>query len=309
MRPRALVSVVLLLLLLHWTHAGPPYAYFHTRHTGKSSNTGNGKIGNGWAVTRWGPGDYKPALFGVGWSEVTACRMVTAEPRFAGEPLSNSDEVRGKIALVHRDPEGVKKGRTSFVQKALHAQQAGAIMAIVVNYKNDMLRPADVARGHDGPVGLGTTVTIPVIAVPQRIGQQLAQTENGMLSLIYDIDDWPLPDETSEPVCVVQTPGEHIAAAQAHYQDGVSLESAKRPAEALEAFRSAIALHPRHADALNGLGSVLSNHKKQHRKAGVLFQAAMAVEPDEQLFARNKKITRTKMKEVSVALGEEWSAT
>ena len=107
---------------------------------------------------------------GSGWKEVTNCRFITAEPRLANTPLSNGDAVRGKIALVHRDPENTKQGRTSFVQKALYAQQAGAIAAVVVNYKNDVLRPADVARGHDGPVGLGNTVTIPVIAVPHRIG-------------------------------------------------------------------------------------------------------------------------------------------
>lgn len=263
-----------------------------------------------WSLVNWGSGDFKPALFGKGWNEVTNCHFVTAEPRVANKPLSNADVVRGKIALVHRDPENLKKGRTSFVQKALYAQQAGAVAAVVVNYKNDVLRPADVARGHDGPVGLGKKVTIPVIAVPQRIGEQLASAQHGLLSLVLDVDDVPeMPAPAERPVCLVQTPGDHLVAAQQHYQDGVSLDSAKRPQEALESFREAIALHPRHADALNGLGSVLSNHNHRHRKAGVLFQRAIEVEPDEALFARNKRITRTKMKEVNVALGEEWSAT
>ena len=211
---------------------------------------------------------------------------------------------------MHRDPDNVKKGRTSFVQKALHAQNAGAVMAIVVNHKNDRLRPADVARGHDGPVGLGTTVRIPVIAVPHRIGQQLLAEPRALLSLLYDYDDAPMPASfDGEPVCVVQTPGAALLAAQQHYQDGVSLRTAKRQDEAAESFRQAVSLHPRHADALNEYGSVLSNHKKLHRQAGRLFHRAMDVEPTEALFARNKQVTRTKMKEVTVALGEEWSAT
>lgn len=212
---------------------------------------------------------------GSGWNEVTNCRLITAEPRLANTPLSNGDAVRGKIVLVHRDPENFKQGRTSFVQKALHAQQAGAIAAIVVNYKNDVLRPADVARGHDGPVGLGNTVKIPVIAVPHRIGEQLASAQHGLLSLVFDSDDMPeIPAVSEEPVCVVQTPDAHLASAQQHYQDGVSLDSAKRQSEAMEKFKAAIALHPRHADALNALGSILSNHKHLHRKAGVCARVA-----------------------------------
>ena len=299
MRPFLSVLMGLLLLLVHTSHAGPPYAFFATRSDSSRP----------WVISQWGSSDFKAALFGRGWKEVTHCHFVTAEPRFANTPLSNADAVRGKIALVHRDPENQKNGRTSFVQKVLYAQQAGAVAAVVVNYKNDVLRPADVARGHDGPVGLGNTVTIPVIAVPQRVGEQLAHAEHGLLSLRFDRDDIPELPPAGEPTCLVQAPGDHIAAAQQHYQDGVGLDSEKRSAEALESFKMAIALHPRHADALNGLGSALSNKKRLHRKAGVLFQRAMAVEPDEPLFARNKRITRTKMKEVSVALGEEWSAT
>ena len=300
--PLGILTSFLLLLLLPSTSSGPPYACLATPPAGN---------GRQWSVVNWGSGDYNAALFGALWSEVNNCQLITADPRLANAPLLNAADVRGKIALVYRDPDNVKKGRTSFVQKALHAQNAGAVMAIVVNHKNDRLRPADVARGHDGPVGIGTTVRIPVIAVPHRIGQQLLAVPHALLSLMYDYDDMPEPTSyaVAPPVCVVQTPGDALQAAQQHYQDGVSLRSAKRQDEAAEAFRKAVALHPRHADALNELGSVMSNHKKLHRQAGKLFHRAMDVEPTEALFARNKQVTRTKMKETTVALGEEWSAT
>lgn len=293
------VCVLLWLLLLHTSHAGPPYAFFATRADTTQS----------WSWSNWGSGDFKAALFGSGWNEVTNCRFLTADPRLADKPLQNARDMSGKVALVHRDPENAKN-RTSFVQKVLHAQQAGAVAAVVVNYKNEVLRPADVARGHSGPVGLGHNVNIPVIAVPKRIGEQLERAKHGLLSMTFDHDDMPeMPSSADEPICVVQTSGDHLAAAQKHYHDGVSLDSAKRHVEALVSFKLAIALHPRHADALNALGSVLSNHKHLHRKAGHMFQRALAVEPDEALFARNKRVTRTKMKEVDVALGEQWSAT
>ena len=147
-------------------------------------------------------------------------------------------------------------------------------------------------------------VCVCVAYVLTGAGEQLARAEHGLLSLLFDSDDMPeTPAVSGEPVCLVQTPDAHLAAAQQHYQDGVSLDSAKRPAEATGKFKAAIALHPRHADALNALGSILSNHKHMHRKAGVcvrvrvrrvrvcvctektlwctgyLFQRAMAVEP------------------------------
>eukprot|EP01043_Picozoa_sp_COSAG02_P076189 COSAG02_NODE_16062_length_1116_cov_1.726647_1_plen_192_part_10 len=189
-QPCVPVLTGLLLLMIHTSHAGPPYAFFTTRPDSARP----------WAMATWGSSDFKAALFGRGWNKVTHCPFVTAEPRLANTPLSNADAVRGKIALVHRDPETQKKGRTSFVQKVLYAQQAGAVAVVVVNYKNDVLRPADVARGHDGPVGLGKTVTVPVIAVPQLVGEQLARAEHGLLSLRYDRDDMPdLPLAAEEP--------------------------------------------------------------------------------------------------------------
>ena len=271
----------LLLLLLPAVDGGPPYAY--------STSPRNAEQ---WVVTPIGPQDFKAALFG-GSAEVINCGYVTAEPRLANASLTNAAAARGKVVLVHRDPENVKTGRTSFVQKALHAQAAGAVMVIVVNHKNDMLRPADVRKGHDGPVGLGRNVTVPVIAVPQRLGQQLLAQPRTLLSLHYDVADSPPVHHGAEPpVCVVQSPGAPIVAAQQHYRAGNAFDQAKKPAEALAAFSEAVALHPRHADAINAMGSVTQNLQKRALRAQRLFEKAVALEPNEPLFARNRKISR-----------------
>ena len=73
---------------------------------------------------------YAPAWFGT---IVLPPGRVTAELQYAGdacETLLGRFAVRGKVVLVDR-------GRCSFVQKAVHAEQAGALAVIIANDSNE----------------------------------------------------------------------------------------------------------------------------------------------------------------------------
>ncbi|EKX41472.1 hypothetical protein GUITHDRAFT_112443 [Guillardia theta CCMP2712] len=73
---------------------------------------------------------FAPAWFGA---VVLPTGRTTAEVQYAGDAcqcLVGRVSVRNKIALVDR-------GQCSFLQKAIHAEQAGALAMIIVNDTND----------------------------------------------------------------------------------------------------------------------------------------------------------------------------
>ncbi len=77
--------------------------------------------------------------------------------------LVNAAEVAGKIALIRR-------GECEFGAKALNAQSAGAIAAII--YNNQGNSPMSMGAG-----AAGGQVTIPTVSIGQEAGETLAATE------------------------------------------------------------------------------------------------------------------------------------
>lgn len=125
-RPVGAVAL-LLLAALQISSAGPPYLFV-----------------DGATVL------FKPAMFGPA-AIVTGCRCVKASPRYAETArLQNAAAMVGNVAVIDRDPpEKTGSARLSFVEKARRAEAAGAVMAIMVNTKEEMLRYV----GHSVPSG------------------------------------------------------------------------------------------------------------------------------------------------------------
>ena len=85
-------------------------------------------------------------------------KLVAGEPADGCQPLQHHEALRGAVVLLQR-------GRCTFVQKALHSQEAGAIAVVVVNNQ-----PGLMAMGGDGcSVGVG----IPAVLVGSGGGQGL----------------------------------------------------------------------------------------------------------------------------------------
>ena len=139
--------------------AGPPYLYLDGRRA-----------------------NFKPAMFG-GEMHISACHGVWAMPKLANRELQNAAMLRGKIAVIERDgPKVSDADRLSFIAKSRRAQAAGAAMAIMVNYNDDQMRPADTN-------GSGGDITIPVIGVTKSEGAALMRAKR--IDLVYDVDDRP----------------------------------------------------------------------------------------------------------------------
>jgi hypothetical protein len=81
----------------------------------------------------------------------------SASPTLGCSALANADEVAGKIAVVDR-------GECPFTEKALSAQDAGAIAVIVIN---NVSGPPVTMGGDDAGV------TIPVVMVDMELGQDI----------------------------------------------------------------------------------------------------------------------------------------
>ena len=82
------------------------------------------------------------------------------------EPLVNSAEITGKIALVDR-------GSCTFVQKSLNAQNAGAIGVIIANNVEN--------GGAAVPGGSSSEVTIPTVGISREDGALIrVEAENGV---------------------------------------------------------------------------------------------------------------------------------
>ena len=105
------------------------------------------------------------AIIGGSWTELTndntPLDIVVVKPPHADTKITNEDEVRGKVALVYR-------GKCSFVNKAHHVQNAGAIAMICVNSDN-----TNLTITNNGNPTLADTITIPVTCISCNIGDNI----------------------------------------------------------------------------------------------------------------------------------------
>jgi hypothetical protein len=86
---------------------------------------------------------------------------VVANPFTASSPLANAAAVRGNVCVC------VRGGGTSFGEKALRAEQAGATAVLIV-------MDTDAAPSPPGPGPSGRRVTLPVYLVARGPGLRLA---------------------------------------------------------------------------------------------------------------------------------------
>lgn len=98
----------------------------------------------------------------------------TPENADACSPAINAFELDGKIAVIRR-------GDCTFISKAIEAQNAGAVAVLIVNN----------IPGYFGMSGDDPSITIPVVAISQEIGETIitaiqAGTVNGKLSGPYE---------------------------------------------------------------------------------------------------------------------------
>lgn len=116
---------------------------------------------------------FKPALFGPAVI-VSGCRSVKANPRYADTAtLHNAAEIAGKVAVIDRDPaDRPAASRLSFVEKAQRAEAAGAVMAVMVNSKEEMLRCVDLPHPACGPRA-GQTLSICIVTAPRTRAAQV----------------------------------------------------------------------------------------------------------------------------------------
>jgi hypothetical protein len=151
--------------------------------------------------------------------------------------------------------------RTTFAQKALHAQAAGAVAVIVANSEDQPLRPAGDPNQLGGEQG---EVVIPVLAVPRNVARQLIMGTT-LVSIVGDLDDSPPPaSELDGPVgggggrvqTVLRDPGDELRGGTKYFQMGSAAQSAGEASRAVNFYGRALALNPRHAAALQALGSV-----------------------------------------------------
>jgi len=88
--------------------------------------------------------------------------LVPTSPALACSPITNAEEIAGKVALIER-------GTCNFVDKALEAERAGAVAVIV--YDN-------VAGAYFAPDTNGEQSGIPTGIIPRRIGQNIIASVN-----------------------------------------------------------------------------------------------------------------------------------
>lgn len=102
-----------------------------------------------------GSGDWGRAI-DSSWYGIS---VVKAIDTLGNNPYTNASALNGKIALVYRG------GGITFHQKALYAQQAGAVACVIVN------------NIPGGPIGMSSTgtvpITIPVIMISQADGNAI----------------------------------------------------------------------------------------------------------------------------------------
>ena len=259
---RLLLQVLLFALLLSPARAGPPYLFADgKRH------------------------DFRLAMFG-GSMEAVGCKVHRAVPSLANTELRNAAQIRGGIVLIERDgPKVSDADRLSFVEKARRAQRAGVVLAIMTNYDDTMIRPADSG-------GKGKDISIVVIAVTKSVGQLLQRAKR--VDLLYDTQDVPATGSRGDNKgCTLSPVDEMVALASKTFQLGTELANNEQHSEALAAFQRALGIHPRHADAWNYLGVELGKQNR-HSLAHRAFRNAVKMEPGNPNFNANKRLAQKK---------------
>lgn len=84
-----------------------------------------------------------------GGSLVADVAAQLCDPERADADLTNSEQLKGKIAVV-------KRGATSFVDKAQRAEKAGSIAVIIVNSDDTLVK----AGGDDSKSNVGVPVVL-----------------------------------------------------------------------------------------------------------------------------------------------------
>src|SRR5690606_38885620 len=117
------------------------------------------------------------------------------------EVAVNAAAMAGKIVILRR-------GTCPFVQKALNAQNAGAVAVIVVN--DDTVNP----NQYVGMNGDGTGITIPAVFVTYNMGEAIIATMSSETVNLTLVDD---------PVTFVNSDGDFDNGVIAHeYGHGIS---------------------------------------------------------------------------------------
>ena len=256
--PRAaVVWLAAVALLLGGAGAGPPYLYV------------DGAIPT-----------FKPAMFG-GAKRLMGCTAVKVAPRYLdGGKITNAEALRGSIAVIDRDPPEKTSNRVSFVDKARQVQAAGAVMAVMVNHKEENLRPGHPLSAAD------PGITMPVIGVPLSWGQKILSSRR--VDLLWDIDDLP-GDPAASSSCVATEEDEMVLLAHGLFSRATQLSVGKRYPEALNYFNRAHGIFPRHADAVNNAGVELGRNE-QHAAALKAFNRAVSLEPSNRNYQANHRL-------------------
>ena len=117
------------------------------------------------------------------------------DPANACQSLSNTDAIAGKIAIVIR-------GRCSFAEKVMNAQDAGAIGVIIYNFNRFGLPQSEMA----GEGSSARMVVIPSVFIDGAYGELLvAAVEEGATTVSLHCDS-PFVEH---PGCVSCTPGQY----------------------------------------------------------------------------------------------------
>ena len=119
-----------------------------------------------------GSGDWGRAI-DSSWFGIS---VVKAIDTLGNNPYTNASTLNGKIALVFRG------GGITFYQKALYAQQAGAVACVIVN------------NIPGGPIGMSSTgtvpITIPVIMISQADGNAINAQLAASQTVTMNISLW-----------------------------------------------------------------------------------------------------------------------
>lgn len=135
------------------------------------------------------------------WGQLLQDTLITAEAIYVDDGSANPtqgceavmNDLTGKIALIDR-------GGCEFGLKALNAENAGAVAAIILN-----------ANPGEGPVGMGVganggDVTIPAIMLSYEVGQDLLAAINGGETIVMTIGDIRFPNDVATSLAQVVFP-------------------------------------------------------------------------------------------------------
>ena len=135
----------------------------------------NATISNFIRADNWGASLDAAYVFG----EMVLVNDGSATPTLACNPLTNSSQINGKIAVAQR-------GSCDFSSKAFNAQTAGAIALIIIN--NQVNAPAALGAGTNAG-----NVTIPVVMITQAQGANLLtalQNNQTSTALLGKQNEW-----------------------------------------------------------------------------------------------------------------------